>query len=216
MSESAPVLAGDLALCHPKLRPGEVRAVARPLQGSTAVRLTVVATDRAGLLADSAAVLASSGLPISHASASTWDRQRLALHSFVVDGGAHLDEARWAELGERLRTMAASGSAPTPMVGSPRPLRITVRGGREGDRSMVTITGPDHLGLLSLLCRAFASMDANIESLDARTADGIAKDTFLVAGPVDATMLGRLLGHRRPAGRASRPAVAVGASPPTR
>lgn len=58
MSESAPILAGDLALCHPKPRKGEVRAVARPIESSGAVRLTVVAADRPGLLADSAAVLA--------------------------------------------------------------------------------------------------------------------------------------------------------------
>src|SRR5207302_3307749 len=55
MSAAPAVLAGDLALCHPKLRRDEVRAVARSIAGSDRVRLTVVAADRPGLLADSGA-----------------------------------------------------------------------------------------------------------------------------------------------------------------
>jgi pimeloyl-ACP methyl ester carboxylesterase/predicted amino acid-binding ACT domain protein len=217
MSESAGVLAGDLALCHPKLRPGEVRAVARPIEGSDSVRLTVVAADRRGLLADSAAVLASSKLSITHASAATWPLLNLALHSFVVEGGGCLHASDWEELGERLRVMGVCGSAPVPLIGSQGAARITVQGGAGGDRSMVTITQRDHLGLLSSLCRAFAALGANIESLHARTLNGTARDMFLVVGDVDAQSLNRLLdkgrSHRVSSARDLHPAAAHRAAP---
>ena len=92
LSESARVLAGDLVLCRPALQKSEIRAVARHIEDSTLVRITIAARDRRGLLADSAAVLTASGLSISNASASTWQRHRLALHSFIVGGGVQFDE----------------------------------------------------------------------------------------------------------------------------
>jgi pimeloyl-ACP methyl ester carboxylesterase/glycine cleavage system regulatory protein len=183
MSESAATLAGDIALCHPKLGRNEVRAVARPIERSRLVRLTVVAADRRGLLADSAAVLALNNLSITHASAATWPRRQLALHSFVVDGGASLDEAAWTRLGDDLRALVSADSTVLPTLRPVHAVRVTVQG-TDGDRSMVRVTAPDQLGLLSALCRWFAAQDANIESLHARTTDGVADDTFLVVGYV--------------------------------
>jgi hypothetical protein len=87
LSDEAPALAGDLVLCRPQLRGGEVRALARHIENSTLVRLTIAARDRQGLLADSAAVLTASGMSISSASASTWKGQHLALNSFIVGAG---------------------------------------------------------------------------------------------------------------------------------
>ena len=215
MSESAPTLAADLALCHPKLRRGEIRAVAHPIEGSRSVRLTVVATDRRGLLADSASALASSKLSIAHATAATWPGRRLAVHSFVLSSAAGFDDGVWSEVQDRLRTMAggvagfgpgstvsagsgrasagsgsvSAGSGPVP-AGAIRPGRahVTVQGA-EGDRSMVGVVADDQVGLLSALCRWFAERDVSIESLHARTVKGRADDTFLVAGQVDARAL---------------------------
>jgi UTP:GlnB (protein PII) uridylyltransferase len=192
MSESAATLAGDLALCHPKLGRDEVRAVARPIEGSRSVRLTVVAADRRGLLADSAAVLASNNLSITHASAATWASRRLALHSFVVDGGDGLDDPAWTKLGDDLRALVAAGSATIPTLLPVGPGRVTIQGA-DGFRSMVQVTAPDQLGLLAVLCRWFAEHGASIESLHARTADGTADDTFLVVGHVDGDALARFL-----------------------
>jgi UTP:GlnB (protein PII) uridylyltransferase len=192
MSESAATLAGDLALCHPRLRRDEVRAVARPIEGSQCVRLTVVAVDRRGLLADSAAVLASNHLSITHASAATWPHRHLALHSFVVDTRDSLDDAAWTKLGGDLRAMVAAGSTTLPTLRPVGPARITVQGS-DGDRSMVRVKVRDQLGLLSALCRWFATETANIESLHARTTSGMADDTFLVVGSVDGDALARYL-----------------------
>jgi pimeloyl-ACP methyl ester carboxylesterase/predicted amino acid-binding ACT domain protein len=192
MSESAATLAGDFVLCHPKLGRDEVRAVARPIEGSHLVRLTVVAADRRGLLADSAAVLALNKLSISHASAATWPRWRLALHSFVVGGGGGIDEPAWTNLGDDLRGLVAAGSTPPPTLRPVRGVRVMVQGAG-GDRSMVRVTARDQLGLLSALCRWFATQDVNIESLQARTAGGVVDDTFLVVGDVDGDALVRFL-----------------------
>jgi [protein-PII] uridylyltransferase len=194
MSESATTLAGDLALCHPKLRRDEVRAVARPIRGSRAVRLTVVAADRRGLLADSAAVLALNKLSITQASAATWPDRQLALHSFVVDGGDSLDEAGWNKLGDDLRALVATQSTLVPSLRPVGRVRVTIQGG-DGDRSLARVTARDQLGLLSALCRWFAAHGANIESLHARTVDGVADDTFLVVGQLDGDALVRHLGQ---------------------
>jgi pimeloyl-ACP methyl ester carboxylesterase/glycine cleavage system regulatory protein len=183
LSDSAPALAGDLVLCRPKLKKGEVRALARRIEASTLVRLTIVARDRKGLLADSAAVLTASGMSISNASASTWKPQHLALHSFIVGGGAQFDRSAWDALGARLRSMAAVEAAPLPALRPLRHVSVTVQGA--DDRSIVKVVAPDEQGLLATICRYFQVHDVNIETLQARTRNGVADDTFLVIGNVD-------------------------------
>ncbi len=198
LSDSAAALAGDLLLSRPRLKREEVRALARRIENSTLVRITIVAHDRRGLLADSAAVLATSSLSIAEASASTWTKERMALHAFTVAGGAHFDAAAWDELGERLRRMVAHGAEPSPSLPPLRPVHVTVQGG--DDRSIVRVMAPDQPGLLATICRYFQVHDVNIEALRARTASGRANDTFLVVGAVDAMDLKALIEHPSTAG----------------
>jgi glycine cleavage system regulatory protein len=54
------------------------------------------------------------------------------------------------------------------------------------DRSIVKVVAPDEHGLLATICRYFQSHKVNIESLQARSRHGVARDTFLVIGTVDA------------------------------
>jgi UTP:GlnB (protein PII) uridylyltransferase len=190
MSESASELAGDVALCHPKLARNEVRATARPIEGTRSMRLSIVATDRRGLLADSASVLAANDLSITHASAATWQRQHLALHSFVVEDGIDLDEAAWQSLGDNLREMVVLEAPPPISAQTLGPVRVEVHGGGSG-RSLVEVTARDQVGLLSMLCRWIADLGADIESMHARTVRGVAHDTFLVAGDIDEVAVSR-------------------------
>ena len=183
LSDSASALAGDLVLCRPTLLKDEIRAIARNIESSTLVRITIAARDRRGLLADSAAVLTANGLSICNASAATWRRQHLALHSFIVSGGVQFNAASWDALGEQLRTMVATGSAPPPLVRPLRPVSVIVEGA--GDRSIVKVVAPDEHGLLATICRYFHTHGVNIESLQARTRHGVARDTFLVIGTVE-------------------------------
>jgi hypothetical protein len=78
----------------------------------------------------------------------------------------------------------AAGAVPSPGLRSLRPVSVTVQGA--GDRSIVKVVAPDEQGLLATICRYFHVHDINIETLQARTRNGLADDTFLVIGMVEA------------------------------
>ncbi len=195
---SAPpaVLAADLTLCHPKLQRDEVRAVARSIRSSNLHRLTVVARDRPGLLADTAAVLAIEGASVVSASAMTWPHEGLALHSLTVKASGGLDQQRWATIGARLRDVGAGERVEAPFAATGR-ADVSVTG--EGDgRSVVRVTAPDRIGLLSAVCRWFAANEVSVEAASISTVDGVAKDVFLVEGVCDVDgLVDHLSGRRR-------------------
>ncbi|HLX87885.1 MAG TPA: ACT domain-containing protein, partial [Acidimicrobiales bacterium] len=61
------------------------------------------------------------------------------------------------------------------------------------------VTARDQLGLLSALCRCFADLGADIESMSARTVKGVAHDTFIVTGDLDEeVVLGQMDAVRAP------------------
>lgn len=192
-SEPTEVLAGDLALCHPPLRDGEVRAVARPGENET-MRLSVVATDRPGLLAGSAAVLARQRLDISEASATTWPLLGLALHSFVVAARHPMSEDEWKDLCEGLRRLSPESGEPDGLFtiarGRGHPTKVECFGVGD-DMSVVRVFTDDQVGLLAGICRWFADHQVSIQALHARTQGRRADDTFLVTGAVDAADLKR-------------------------
>lgn len=193
-SESAAVLAADLALCHPKLGDDEIRAVVRPMDDTT-MRLTVVARDRPGLLADSAAVLAGNGLSISEASANTWPDMGLALHSFVLSASNTLEEPEWKVLCDGLRALS-SGRRPTsdgPRRGTRNRRVIVDCYGVGQTMSVVKVNADDEVGLLASITEWFAGHGVSIQALQARSAGGRADDTFLVTGVADASSLKRYL-----------------------
>jgi len=168
-----------------------VRAVARSMREPNMFRLTVVARDRPGLLADTAAILASVGASVVFASAMTWPGDQTALHSLTVRCDAGLDQQQWALIGDRLRAAATGGPTQTAFVPSGR-ADVQVTG--EGDgRSVVRVTAPDRIGLLSAVCRWFADHDVSVEAASISTVDGVAKDVFLVDGECDVDELARHL-----------------------
>jgi glycine cleavage system regulatory protein len=199
LSEAPAVLAADLALCHPPLGPGEVRAVAREVpQLPNTFRLTVVAEDRPGLLADTTATLAREGVSVSSASAMTWPKQQLALHAVTVRSDRAFDEKRWGAIGSELREMAA-GATSYPFV--PRGAATVTRSGEGDGRSVVKLTATDRIGLLAAVCRWFADHGVSIEAADVETENGIAHDVFLVTGDVDVEALAQHLTAPRQAPR---------------
>jgi pimeloyl-ACP methyl ester carboxylesterase len=204
MSAPAAVLAGDLALCHPRLARGEVRAVARRVLDSSAVRLTVIAADRPGLLADTAGVVAAHGLSIGQASAATWTTRRLALHALTVYGSAKLGPDGWTRLGAALRS-AAIASEPPQIAAAGVVADVTVYGAGD-DRQLVKLDAPDGIGLLWAVSDWFARHGVSIESLDASNVGSIAHDVFLVSGAFDPQELVEDLAHL--------PARDPGARPP--
>ncbi|MCU1397279.1 MAG: Alpha/beta hydrolase fold [Acidimicrobiales bacterium] len=200
LSEAPSVLAADLALCHPRLRPGEVRAVARAIESSNTFRLTVVAADRPGLLADTAATLASEGVSIVAASATTWPEQRLALHSVTVRSATAFDAQRWAVIGSRLRAMATDETPHYPFEPSDHATVTRSGAGAGVASSVVRVTAPDRLGLLSAICRWFADAGVSIEAASVSTVDGTAEDVFLITGDCDIHDLEHQLSGKQPSG----------------
>ena len=181
MSAPASVLAADLVLCHPPLKAGEIRAAAQPL-GAAKVRITVVAPDRRGLLADTAAVLAAERLSVVSASVATWPADDLALHALTVDAPGFGQED-WDDLEVRLRALGA---------GSKTLVHFTPTGTAKVDwfpatfgRCIVTVRAPDQLGLLWAICRWFAENGASIEAAHIGARGGTAEDRFVIVGTPD-------------------------------
>ena len=195
MSAPPSVLAADLALCHPKLERNEVRAVARPIDGSNAIRLTVAAPDRRGLLGDTASVLALHRFRITHASAATWRDQNLALHALTIENASDLDADAWERLGADLRTIGSRGAQVRPDFAPVGRATVSVYG-TEPDRTLIRVSAPDQIGLLSRICRWFAEKELNVESLHATTDGNMAHDVFLVAGRCEAHELAGRLSRR--------------------
>ena len=209
MSAGPSVLAGDLALCYPALARGEVRAVARQIDGSPTVRLTVAAPDRRGLLAEPPGVLARHGLCITDASAATWPKPRLALHALTIENAAAIDAAGWEGIGADLRALGVRSIRPRPEFVPAGNAVVTVDGS-EPEQTLVRVIARDQIGLLSAICRWFADHHLSVESVHAATDGERARDVFLVAGDVDAPALARYL-SRRPANGKAGGGTAVGA-----
>jgi predicted amino acid-binding ACT domain protein len=185
VSERPAVLAADLALGYPPLAPGEIRAVGRPMEDPTTFRLTVVAADRPGLLADSTSVLAEHGLAVQAASVATWPTPDLALHALTFTSADGPPD--WNVLGERLRSIG-DGPRPVPHYVRTGRASVTVAAGEPG-RSIVKVTAPDGIGLLEAISRWFAERGVSIDAAEVTTSDGTATDRFLVDGGFDPTML---------------------------
>ncbi len=187
LTDQPEALATDIALCHPPLATGEVRAATRLTAGSHRVRLTVVAADRPGLLADTAAVLAVEGYSVSWASACSWPALNLALHTLVFDPGEALNPNRWEELSVRLRTLGRKSRA-KPAFQPIGPAQVTVNGTSASD-TVVEVSAPDSVGLLWAICRWFADHDITIASAHACTNYGMADTAFIVHGSCDPNAL---------------------------
>jgi UTP:GlnB (protein PII) uridylyltransferase len=186
MSDRPSVLAADLALCHPPLAEAEVRAVARPMDDPRTFRLTVVAADRAGLLADTAAALADEGLKVVSASATTSADPAIALHSLTIRS-KRAATPDWDALGAALQT-AIGGSRPaTHYTPTGRATVVTTESG--ADRTLVRVTAPDGIGLLETISRWFAERGISIEAAEITTVGGTATDRFLIEGELEPAAL---------------------------
>lgn len=181
-SDTAVMLAEDLALCHPPLNDGEVRA--RAVAADDGWRLTVVARDRKGLLADTAAILSANGYSVRSASVATWKNLDLALHAITV-GGPVPSDAQLNELGAALNAPDKPRSRFVPTGRA----YVSKTGDANGD-PMISVVAPDQPGLLAAICRFFSDAGASIEAAWI-TGEEEANDVFVVRGNVDLAALER-------------------------
>jgi len=195
MSEPMPALAGDLALCHPPLAPNEIRAVARECDDGC-FRLTIVAHDRPGLLADTTAVLAAEKLSVLRASATTWVDESLAMHSLVVEAPDDFLPDSWDILAKRLRSVARRDVAGFLFEPGGR-ARVSSTPQTMG-RSLLSVSAPDQIGLLWAICDWLAGQEVTIEAMRVGSVDDMAHDEFIVRGAFDAAGLERRLSVEAP------------------
>jgi predicted amino acid-binding ACT domain protein len=186
-SDSGAQLAEDLALCHPPLKRAEVRA--RAVAAEDGWRLAVVAHDRHGLLADTAAILAAANYSVRAASVATWNELDLALHAINVSGPPPSD-AELDELGAALRA-ASNGTRPSAEF-APAGRAFVRRTGEANGDAMISVVAPDQTGLLAAICAWFAETGTSIEAAWI-TGEGEANDVFVVTGDVDVAALERRL-----------------------
>jgi UTP:GlnB (protein PII) uridylyltransferase len=192
-------VAGDLALCHPALRPGEVRAIAHPLEGGTGHKVSVVAPDRPGLMAGTAGALAAHGLTIVAAAASSWPDLGVSVQRVVVEPAVAGADVGWDAVGADL-TAALTGTTRLSVRFTPCP-PVSVSTTDEGaGRAVVSVRAPDRVGLLWAIASWFEEHGCNIEVANIDADGGTATDTFVVSGRIDADALAtHLAGRSTPA-----------------
>lgn len=189
------VVAGEAVLCHPPLAPGEVRAVAKPTDQPGTFRLTVVAEDRAGLLAGTAGALASEGLSIVDAAVTVLPQSRLALQRVAVlaPSPGPFDDCEWDRVGQRLRAVLGEHRS-VPVAWVPEPPVVVETQPQQLGRVLVTVRAPDRIGLLHAAAAWFADHGCNVEACHASSHAGQATDVFVIAGHVDPPALAAALG----------------------
>ncbi len=184
--ESPDVIAGDVALCHPSLSTREVRVWCAPALIAGALRVSVLAHDRPGLLAATTGALANAGLPIIQAAAMTWPQRGWALQRVLV-ADPRARSTRPVErdlLCAQLRAAVREGITPDVAFIPAGPVRVTANGDR-GGRRVLRVLAPDRPGLLWAISAWMERSDCNVLVARAAPAGEQADDSFLVDGSPD-------------------------------
>jgi UTP:GlnB (protein PII) uridylyltransferase len=192
--ESPDVIAGDVALCHPTLGPGEVRVQVSASALVGVMRVSLLARDRPGLLATTTGALAADGLSIVQAAAMTWLDRGWALQRVLVSDPtmAFAHPGDLDLLRARLRT-AVTGPVPVPetaVTAGPAEVSVSIA---PGGRRLVHVAAPDRLGLLAAISAGLDQEGCNIVVARAEPFGEVVVDRFLVEGEPDGDRLAAYL-----------------------
>jgi [protein-PII] uridylyltransferase len=166
-------VASHFSLLSPSLGSRDVRTAARAGDRSGTWELTVVASDRPGLLARMAGSLALSGLSILSAQAFTTE-DGVAIDVFVVEPAFHgeIDEERWRTVRHTLRKALEGRLSleyrvrekrrhyPGPSADVPSEVRVI--NDVSDVATVVEVEAPDRLGLLFDLARTFEELHLDV------------------------------------------------------
>ena len=198
--ESPDVIAGDVALCHPTLSTKEVRVWCAPALIAGALRVSVLAHDRPGLLAATTGALAHAGLTVVQAAAMTWPAKGWALQrALVADPRAR--SARPVErdlLCAQLRAAVRAGPTSDVAFIPSGPVEVTTTAGMDGSH-LLRVLAPDRPGLLWAISAWLERNQCNILIARATPLGLQADDTFLVDAEPDGDELARRLADQAPA-----------------
>ncbi len=191
----APVTDAEQALVAAVLADGRPRVAVSALDELHAV--TVVATDRPGLLADIAGALAAHRLSVKSALVRTVPAgphgRQVAVDTWWVDAGsaavpapATLETAlrRLAD-GDRsvLDRLARRDAGYRPPAGTPSRPRVVLLPGASSDATVLEVRAADRPGLLHAVGAALAELGVDLRSAHVATHAGQAVDVLYVAEP---------------------------------
>ncbi len=156
--------------------PAVVSVVVVPTEDGS--RVTVVSGDRAGLLADTAAVLALQKARVRAARA--WTQDRFGVSVWDV-GETGLDDVL---LRQRLEAVADGRIDPRQRLGGGQPVRVeptvAVRADASRRATVIEVRSADRFGLVHAVCRALIAMDVTVRSAHLSTLGPQAVDVFYV------------------------------------
>ena len=202
--ESPDVVAADIALCDPPLGPDEVRVAITATQIASALRVSVLAHDRPGLLAVTAGVLARNAHSIVQAAAMTWAGRGWAVQRFLVapPRAGPVRPAARDILRARIRAAVAAADRPVVPFVPAGQARVRVERDAHG-HPLVRVAAPDRLGLLWAISDWLERNGCNIVAARAAPLGDGADDAFIVDGEPDEAGLAAYL---------SGDAISVGSS----
>jgi UTP:GlnB (protein PII) uridylyltransferase len=190
IGESPDVIAGDVALCHPPLAPKEVRVWCAPALIAGALRVSVLAHDRPGLLAATTGALAHAGLTVIQAAAMTWSTKGWALQrALVADPKARSTRPVERDLlCAQLRAAVRQGPMGDVSFVPMGPVEVTATTDAAGCQ-LVRVLAPDRPGLLWAISAWLERSGCNVLVARATPAGLQADDRFLVHGDPNAADL---------------------------
>jgi [protein-PII] uridylyltransferase len=169
-------LTGEVALPVAVRKKGEVCLEIQPLDDGA--RVTLIAPDRVGLLADTAALFAMQRASVRAARAwsqgdvavSVWDVAEEHLDAAVLRQRYDAISSGRLDPSARLRRGLATGLAPT----------VVVRPEASAQATVLEVRAADHTGVLYLVCAALAALDLSVRSAHVDTLGPQAVDVFYV------------------------------------
>jgi len=198
--ESPDVIAGDVALCHPPLATKELRVWCAPALIAGALRVSVLAYDRPGLLAATTGALAHAGLSVIQAAAMTWPSRHWALQRALV-ADAKARSTRPVErdlLCAQLRAAVRDGPMGDARFAPTGPVQVEATPA-PGGRHVLRVLAPDRPGLLWAISAWLERSNCNVLVARATPAGLQADDSFLVDGQPNADELWAYLSDVAPA-----------------
>lgn len=172
-SENPPPVATLEVPVPAEVRDGGVSITAEATPDGT--RLTVVAPDRVGLLADVAAVLALQRVPVRAVRA--WAQEQYAVSVWELDAG-RLDPA---VLRDRLRGVVAGridATARLRRIGADPVSVVAVRAEASVQATVLEVRTADRPGVVHLVCAALAGLEITVRSAHLDTLGPQAVDVF--------------------------------------
>lgn len=169
-----PSVTTDEVPVPPEVRAGSLSLSVEPLDDGA--RVTAIALDRVGLLADVAALFALHRVPVRAARA--WSQEQFGLSVWEV-GDGQVDAAVLRQTYEAVREGRVDpGARLRPAAGRSLAPTVAVRPEASAQATVLEVRAEDRPGVLHLVCAALAGLDVAVRSAHVDTLGPQAVDVF--------------------------------------